>query len=976
MDEITYSFGYWIQRRRKALDLTRAALAARVNCSSDTIKKIERDERRPSPQVADLLAEALALSPGERTTFLQVARRQRPVDSLALAREPLQPLPLSLTNNLPAQLTPFIGRERELSEIAARLGDPDCRLLNLVGPGGTGKTRLALKAAENRLAEYRHGACFVPLAGLEDPQDLAAAVLDSLRLPRSGSAEPQDQLLAYLRKKQLLLILDNFEHLLPDTGLLTAILRNAPEVVLLVTARQRLSLQSEWIYLVDGLPAPEPEGGSPVESYSSVELFVQAAGRISPGFILDETNRPWVARICRQVAGMPLALELAAAWSPALDPRGIAEGIAQGLDILEAELGDLPERQRSMRAVFAASWKLLEPEEQQAVQELAVFRGGFNLAAAEAAFGVSPKQILSLMSKCWVQAGTVGRFQLHELVRQYAREKLQPDPDFMHSVEERHSTYFCGVLSKHEENWFTAREGEALREIDVEYPNIDAAWNWALKQQRLDLVVSASESLARYYGQYLRFKEEFAAMESALQCMDDIQNKQGKESNTVLLARVRAMIALVGRLATRGEIRKEFAKVRILLDQLEKDECETRPERARILSWEGHLMMNEDPQKTFDLYHQAGALYREMGNDILVAEVFYSIGEKYELLGELHQAFHYINQCLQISNKTGYPRLLADCNMLLGILNRQIGNVEEAERFGRSSLEEYRKQGLRYDDGFALLHLCYTLMIAGKFPEALLHAKNSLKVFDWLGTGPNHEAASQIMIALIMLHQGQYEQVEQLIKYSFDNMNNIQDSRVKGLIFTTSGAFLLLKQQEEQAVEHFQMSLQIYQKGNFISMAGIPEAYLAYAFLAFNQLSEAEQHLIQCMKDAVQIGSYLFAIQALPALALQEAAWGNSLQAIQLYSLARRYPYVANSKWFQDVAGDQIDSLAAALPAECVSAARVQGRSLDFWETIQGWLAERVPMPLEESPVASLFEENWAGAASPGEEGENIPNSR
>jgi predicted ATPase/DNA-binding XRE family transcriptional regulator len=969
MDEITYSFGYWIQRRRKVLDLTRAALAARVNCSNETIKKIERDERRPSLQIATLLADALALSPQERTTFLQLALKQRPVDALPLAREHLASLPLAPHSNLPLQLTPFIGRERELAEIAARLSEPDCRLLNLVGPGGAGKTRLALKAAEGRLPEYQHGACFVPLAGLKDPQALAGTVLDSLRLPRSGSAEPREQLLTYLRKQQLLLILDNFEHLLPETRLLSAILKAAPEVVVLVTSRQRLSLQSEWVYPVDGLPVPPPDGVSPIESYSSVELFVKSAGRISPGYTLDESNRSWVARICRQVAGIPLALELAAAWPTVLDPQEIAEQIERGLDILTSDYTDLPERQRSMRAVFDASWKLLSEDEQRGMEQLAVFRAGFNLAAAEAAFGVSPKLLLSLVSKSWVQAVQVGRFQLHELVRQYAHEKLQLDPDFMHSVEERHSTYFCGVLSRQEENWFTTREGEALREIDVEYPNIDAAWIWALKQQRLDLVVSVSESLARYYGAYLRFKEEYVAMESALQCMDSIQNKQGKESNTVLLARARVMLSLAGQLAHKGEIRTEFAKVRLLLNQLEKVGCETRPERARILSWEGHLKISEDIHEAFELYRKAAALYREMGNDIVVANVLYSMGEKYANLGDFQQALHNINQCLQISVKTGYPRLLADCHMLLGILNRHKGNVEEAERYGRSSLEEYRKQGLRYDDGFALLHLCYTLMIAGKFPEALLHAKNSLEVFDGLGTGHDHQGASHIMIALIMLHQGQYEQVEQFIKYILENIQNIQDSRVIGLIYTTSGAFLLLKQQEEQAVEHFQMSLKIYQKAKLISMAGIPEAYLAYAFLALNQLSEAEQHLIQCMKGAVQIGSYLFAIQALPALALFEAQQGNSIYAIELYKLALKHLYVSESAWFSDIAGKRLQSLEEQISPEAAIGTGIRGRPLDLWDVVREWLAERAPLPLEESPVARLFEKNRANPANPGEDG-------
>jgi predicted ATPase/transcriptional regulator with XRE-family HTH domain len=936
VEETTYSFGYWIQRRRKALDLSRASLAARVNCSPETIKKIERDERRPSEQIAERLASALALSSHERASFLEIAQKHKPVDSLPFSLKPIEQLPASIHNNLPAIPTPFLGRDTEVADILSRLSDEGCRLLTIAGPGGIGKTRLSIKVAEEALDAYQHGVCMVPLAGIESTAALPAAIAAGLGLSHSVKTELLSNLLGYLRHKQLLLVLDNFEHLLPDTRLLIEILQNSPDVKILVTSRQRLNLNSEWVYLLQGLSVPPEDDHSDLLAYSSINLFLQIARHAKPNFELYDMNSATVAQICRRVEGMPLAIQLAASWIPVMGPEGIAEEIRHGLDFLEADMNDLPERQRSMRAVFESSWKLLDEEEQQAMKMLAVFRGGFSLASVHDIFQIPTKYILSLVNKCWVQPEAGGRFDLHELVRQYAQAKLQSDLEYLYSVEERHSAHYCAVLSKHEENWFTEREGEAFREIDAEFQNIDAAWKWSLKQQRLDLVVSASESLARYYNRYLRFGEEFIAMSAALKCMDSIRNKHGKESNTVLLARARAMISLIGQLTTREEIRAEFDKVRILLTQLEKDGVQTAPESARILAWEGHLMMKEDTREAFKLLRQAAALHNEMGNHILEAATFYSIGEKYTNLGDYDQAFYYINQCLQISKRTGYPRLLADCHMLLGILNRHTGNIEEAEKFGHSSLIEYRKQGLRYDDGFALLHLSYTLMLAGKLTEAMLHAQHSLHVFNRLGTGPDHQGASSIMITLLMLHQGQYEQVDHRIRNSLNELNNITDSRVKGLIWDTAGAYLLLTHEEEQAIEHFQMSRQIYQKGNLVSMAGTSQAYLAYAFLALNQLSKGEQHLTRCLLEAVQIGSYLFAIQALPALALYEADRGNTIRAIELYELALKHPYVSESNWFDDIAGKRIKSLEAKISLEAAEAARIRGKSLELWDVVTG----------------------------------------
>jgi tetratricopeptide (TPR) repeat protein len=863
------------------------------------------------------------------------------VDSLHIVEYPVEPLYPEALNLLPAETSPFFGRERELAEIGSMLRDPSCRMVNIVGPGGTGKSRLAVRTAAQCLSEFRNGTCFVSLAGIAAHDSVPSAIAAELGISQFDRAQPYEHLLRFLRNKHLLLVLDNYEHLLPETGLLTAILQAAPAVKLLITSRQRLNLHSEWIYLLDGLPVP-PEGEhANLESFSSIRLFKQASRRVKPDFVLHDGNTDPIAQICRQVLGMPLAIELAAAWIPVMDPGRIAEEIGRGLDILEADLSDLPERQRSLRAVFDSSWKLLTEEEQQAMKMIAVFRGGFTLSTVRDIFNLPVKCILTLVNKCWVQPEAAGRFDLHELTRQYAHQMLQTDLDFVQSVEGRFSAYFCGVLAKHERNWFSAREREAFQEIDTEFQNIDASWNWAIKQKRLDLVVFASNSLACYYGQYLRLEENFAAMEAALQCMDSIQNEQGKESNAVLLARARAMICLIGKLNSREEIRIEFGKVRSLLNQLERVGVETRPEEAQILSWEGHLLMKEDPQKAFNLLTQAGSIYKEMGNDVLEAEIFYSIGEKHARLGDIRQAFHYINQCLQISKKTGYQRLVADSHMLMGILHRHSGNVEQAERYGRSSLQEYRKLGLRYDDGFALLHLCYTLMIAGKLPEALLHANNSLNVFNWLGTGTNHPAASRTMITLIMLHQGLYEQVEQSIYTSLDEVNNIQDSRVLGLIFDTAGAYMLVKQQEKRAIEHFQMSRQIYQKSNLVSMAGIPQANLAYVFLALNQLSDGEQFLIKCLLEAVQIGSYLFAIQALPALALYEAGQGNATRAIELYTLALKHPFINTSRWFDDIAGKRIRVLVNSLPQETVETARECGESLDLWHVIREWLIEK-----------------------------------
>jgi predicted ATPase len=359
---------------------------------------------------------------------------------------------------LPAQTTPFVGREAVLAEIAERLQDPGCRLLTLIGPGGSGKTRLALEAAAARLEEYEHGAFFVPLAPLQSAESIVPTVTEALGIRFYDAGPPRRQLLDYLRQKRMLIIMDNFEHLLPPAGewdeggagLMTDILKTAPDVRILTTSRAGLNVQGEHLFPVAGMdlpPLPSPEdgkGGQPQTvggregEYSAVKLFLTSARRVQPGFELTPANQADVVRICRLVEGMPLGILLAAAWAPMLTPAEIVAQIRSGLDFLETDLRGVPERQRSMRATFDHSWRLLTQREREVFQALSVFRGGFTQEAAQEVTGASLRTLLGLVNKSFLERTPTGRYQVHELLRQYAQEKLDQEPTASQAVHDRH----------------------------------------------------------------------------------------------------------------------------------------------------------------------------------------------------------------------------------------------------------------------------------------------------------------------------------------------------------------------------------------------------------------------------------------------------------------------------------------------------------------------------------------------------------
>jgi predicted ATPase/DNA-binding XRE family transcriptional regulator len=478
MDETTTSFGYWVRRQRRALDLTQRALAECVGCAVATIKKIEADERRPSAQMAERLAGCLAIPDDRRARFLLVAQQERAVDTLPLAAAPiLAPAALPLAAPLrPA--TSFVGRASELRTIEARLLEENCRLLTLTGLGGVGKTRLALEAAAALAPAYADGVCVVvPLAGAEDAAGVAAAVLRRLGLPPVGG-DANGHLLRALRRRHLLLLLDTVEHLARDAGvlaLLSELLAAAPGVALLVTSRERLNLQEEWVLPLEGLPPDE----------AAIALFTERARQAGGDVPLDGAT---VAEICRLVEGLPLAVELAAGWAQFLTPAQIAAQLRAGLPPLPARMRNIPERHRSLQALFDQSWALL-PEPRRAIfMRLAVLRGSFASDAALAIAGADLPALLELVDASLVRAEGGDRYDLHALARHYAAAQLAVS-GLAQEAQRAHAGYYLALAGR----------DAGQDAIEREYDNIRAAWLWALGAGEWAALWPAAEPLFDYW---------------------------------------------------------------------------------------------------------------------------------------------------------------------------------------------------------------------------------------------------------------------------------------------------------------------------------------------------------------------------------------------------------------------------------------------------------------------------------------------
>ena len=409
-------------------------------------------------------------------------------------------------HNLPTQTTSFVGREEELADIRRLLlEEAACRLVTLIGPGGTGKTRLALTAAGQLLDAFSDGVYFVSLAPVSEVADIVPAIAEALRFTFYGSADPKDQLLNYLSRKQMLIVVDNFEHLLEGAELLADILAEAPDITLLATSREWLHLQEEWGYEVQGLRFPadftgdQTEGGPALEAYSGVQLFLQRARRALASFTPSAEDMADIVRICQLVEGMPLALELAAPWIRTLSCHEIATEIERSLDFLTTTLRNMPERHRSLRAVFEQTWGRLPAAQQDVLRQLSVFRGGCTREAAEQVTGASLLVLSSLVDKALLRRTNLGRYELHELIRQFAETQLASDPNGVEQIQQRHRDYFVAYLERRTAGVKGHGQKATLAEIKADIENVRLTWRRAVVNRDTEAIERVAECLYVYY---------------------------------------------------------------------------------------------------------------------------------------------------------------------------------------------------------------------------------------------------------------------------------------------------------------------------------------------------------------------------------------------------------------------------------------------------------------------------------------------
>ncbi len=746
---MSYSFGNWIKTRRKAIDLTQQELATLVGCSTSMIFKIESDQRRPSRQIAELIADHLEIPADQRALFLDIARQKKNITHL----ENLQSLPTldiltdsrQIYRKLPVSPTPFVGREHEISMIKQQLLEPACRMLTLTGPGGIGKTRLAVEVGHELVSNFADGVVFVSLAGVEQIESIVPAIADSLGLIFTGNAEPMDQMTAFLRTKKILLVIDNMEHLIEGGYVLGEILEGTLNVKTILTSREHLNLQWEWLFEIQGLPIPE--GVSEViEDNSAIKLFVQRARQTAHDFSLDEDNLEAIVRICQLVGGSPLAIELAASWVRMLSCPEIAQELEHNLDFLETSKLDVPQRHRSLKSVFEHSWKLLSDEDRALLMKLSIFQGGFTREAGNAVTGASLAGLSSLENKSLLQhSKDLDRYTLHELIRQYSLAKLHATPEEASELPEKHAMYYANWISELESALKSAKQHQISKLIRSESANWLASFQWAIENQRLDILRKMSPCLNWYYEVQGYYDDALVIIKAALtkfKSMGAPDHLKSTDEKTTFAS----LLLQVGWFEFRkGNVEEGSALFAQSLDIAAK---------------------YGDPEILFYIYANWGYLSNFTGNfseaERLSSEslkfskqltpwhlaVSYSgLGIATYNQGKVTEAYHHLTKSLEIWRSVGDPRGLCYCLLHLALITLTLDEITKTESILRESnqIAATNKDWWSYAFGLDLMGMV-----------SLAHGKNedALAFFEQGKTQMNN-IGDRFAFLHIVIHTGQ-----------------------------------------------------------------------------------------------------------------------------------------------------------------------------------------------------------------------------
>lgn len=698
------SFGIWLKLKRTALELTREELAERVGYSAATIRKIEDEERHPSVQLVERLAQIFNIPKNEQASFLQYARGDRKsILTKAFEESPWRISNKSPRLNIPATTTSLIAREKEIALVREYLSKADIRLVTLMGPPGIGKTRLSIEAARDSLRDFPDGVFFVPLAVLEDPNSIASAIIQVLGYMESGNLSAEKQLTKGIGDKRMLIVLDNCEHLIEQiSSLASGLLSACPRLKILATSRESFRIPGEWLYLVPAFDIPEESSSINMESASdfpALMLFAERARAVRPDFKLTPENIQTVVTICARLDGLPLIIELIAARMRLMSPESLLERLSSQFVLTADGMRAASERQKTLRNAIDWSYNLLTGQEQKLFVYLSVFSGSFTLAEAEAIFAhtVSEKSVPELLTllldksliRRLANESREDRYEMLMTIQEYALERLRGSGDEI-EIRDRHLAYFSELAKQARRHLQSADQLEWLDRLDAEYDNIRVALNRAQTSGAIAEGLRLVTDLEWFWTWRVHVQEPCLALENLL-------TKPLPADQIQALARGHC---LVGFLKWNSSDKKpseahfkESERLSLLLG----------PEGKMDLAWARHLhrsftqsALTETPIQIRQRYDEVLNLFQEAGDPWDTAGMLSDMGLELGRSGDFMGARQALEQSLRLYRECGDRISASRTSVRLAYFALDHGMYAETRPQLEETLHFYRQARLNF----------------------------------------------------------------------------------------------------------------------------------------------------------------------------------------------------------------------------------------------------------------------------------------
>lgn len=969
----TISFGIWLRQKRRALDLTQKAFAAEVGCAEITVRRMEADDYRPSKELALALFEKLGIPEPERLQWVRFARGQAEVPD----RQHLPSLPRTQVNNLPAPLTSFIRREQEQEEIIKLLSE--VRLVSVIGPGGIGKTRLSLQVSQELLGKFPDGVWFVPVATLQSTDALLPAIAKILNFSFYQEEErPRQQLLDYLREKQLLLVLDSFEQLVNEGGeLIGEILMAARHVKMLITSRQRLNLQGEHLYRVSGMRIPEPSDiarrGSLEEqakNFSALQLFEERARRVRQDFQLTQDNLSAVIEICKLVDGMPLGIELAAAWVEILTPSEIAAEFRHSLNLLKTNQKDVPDRQRSIRAIFESSWNMLGTKEKKVFQRLTVFRGSFSREAAQYVARASLWMLLGLAKKSWLQQVGEGHFLLHNVLRQYGHEHLRATHEEWWDTNVRHANYYVDFVARQEQELRGKRQIEAANILNREFSNnIQAAWNWLIESKRFgdlvnkmlpglfhfSMIRSQGEMLIPWVIEARKAIPDDGSREKLLQraILETVEtyfeveriilDDKPQEQLVNLWAQVQEsglsremgfwFVVLYAAYREGLGFHKRFKGFRELLDTITVQDDPWLTGYSLLLL-AGDIMAEASPPEAQKFLEQALKIFQEKGAIHEQALALSYLGQNawdQNSFGELRR---YQMAAQELFAKAEDYFRVGSIWLALAQINTLEGNLDQAVLAYHEQRRAFEKIGFRRGLGFSFSWESIAASRYGTLDHALQTRLKSLEFAREVGHHNDIGWATWELGEVYRL-MGDYEQACLHYQQSFPLFEELPDFNGLGFYYRGLGEVALELEQWTEARYQFQKSIEVLEQEHRYMRPwsiGYAQIGLGLSLIGLRNFSEARQVLQDSIRNGECCGHVDLMLVSLVGFARLYTATGSFESGIELATFVLDHPLAWNE--VKKRAFAVIEAASNDLPEDIILVSQARGQAITLEQAV------------------------------------------